>query len=127
MAEAEEILTNLPTPILDSGVLPPLVHRKRSRSRISAILTLIAGIVLMLPVIAWTDKSRNPKIGFILLISALALTTTIHELGHLLAGWMVGFRFSLIHIGPFSSTLEHGKLKARVRREMLALGPRACM
>jgi hypothetical protein len=76
----------------------------------------------MLPVIAWTDKSRNPKIGFFLLISALALTTTIHELGHLLAGWMVGFRFSLIHIGPFSLSLEYGKLKARVRREMLAFG-----
>jgi hypothetical protein len=122
MLEAEETLTNLPTPILASGVLPPLVLRKRSKSRIRAALSSIAGIVLVLPVIAWTDKSRDPKIGFILLISALTLTTTIHELGHLFAGWMVGFRFSLINIGPFSLSLEHGKLKAHIRREMLALG-----
>lgn len=122
MLEAEETLTNLPTPILDSGVLPPLVLRNRSKSRIRAALSSIAGIVLVLPVIAWTDKSRDPKIGFILLISALTLTTTIHELGHLFAGWMVGFRFSLINIGPFSLSLENGKLKAHIRREMLALG-----
>jgi hypothetical protein len=120
MPEAEETPTNLPTPILDSGALP--VRQRRRTGNIRAILTLIAGIVLMLPVIAWTDKSRDPKTGFILLVSALTLTTIVHELGHLFAGWMVGFRFSAIHIGPFSLSLEHGKLKARIRREMLALG-----
>jgi hypothetical protein len=103
-------------------VLPPVARRRGRRSSIRGILALIAGIVLMLPVIAWTDKSRNPKIGFILLISALTLTIIVHELGHLFAGWMVGFRFSVIHIGPSSLSLEHGKLKARVRREILALG-----
>ena len=122
MPEAEETPTNLPTPILDSGALPLPVRQRRRTGNIRAILTLIAGIVLMLPVIAWTDKSRDPKTGFILLVSALTLATIVHELGHLFAGWMVGFRFSAIHIGPFSLSLEHGKLKARIRREMLALG-----
>ncbi len=83
---------------------------------------MISGIVLLLPVIAWTDRSRNPETGFILLVSALTLTTIVHELGHLFAGWIVGFRFSAIHIGPFSLSIEHGKLKTRLRREMLALG-----
>lgn len=122
MPKAEEIPTDLSTPILDSGVLPPMVRRKRARSRVRGILTLIAGIVVTVPVVAWTDKSKNPKVGFILLVSALALTITVHELGHLLAGWMVGFRFSQFHIGPFSLGFEHGRLKVRVRREMLALG-----
>jgi hypothetical protein len=122
MPEAEETPTNLPTPILDSGALPLPVRQRRRTGNIRAILTLIAGIVLMLPVIAWTDKSRDPKTGFILLVSALILTTIVHELGHLFAGWMVGFRFSAIHIGPCSLSWEHGKLKARIRREMLALG-----
>jgi hypothetical protein len=122
MPEAEETPTNLPTPILDSGALPLPVRQKRRTGNIKAILTLIAGIVLLLPVIAWTDKSRDPKTGFILLISTLALTTIVHELGHLFAGLMVGFRFNAIHIGPFSLRLEHGKLKARIRREMLSFG-----
>jgi len=60
--------------------------------------------------------------GFILLVSALALTIPIHELGHLFAGWMAGFRFSVIHIGPFSLSLEHGRLRSRVSREMLVDG-----
>jgi hypothetical protein len=47
---------------------------------------------------------------------------TVHECGHLLAGWALGFRFSLVSIGPFSLWLEHGMLKVRVRREMSALG-----
>jgi len=122
MPEAEETPTNLPTPILDSGALPLPVRQKRRTGNIRAILTLLAGIVLLLPVIAWTDKSRDPKTGFILVVSALTLTTIVHELGHLFAGWMVGFRFSAIHIGPFSLSLEHGKLKAGIRREMLAFG-----
>ncbi|HLM81596.1 MAG TPA: hypothetical protein VK302_13330 [Terriglobales bacterium] len=91
-------------------------------STIMAILVLIAGIALLLPVIAFVDKSRNPKVGCVLLISALALTVPIHELGYLIAGWMAGFRFSVIHIGPFSLTLEHGRFKARMTREMIADG-----
>jgi hypothetical protein len=120
--QSEETPANSPTPILDSGVLPPLVRRKRAGGSIKGIIVLISGIVLMLPVIAFVDKSRNPRLGFILLVSALALTIPIHELGHLFAGWMEGFRFSVIHIGPFSLSLEHGRLRARVSREMLADG-----
>jgi hypothetical protein len=100
MPAAEETIANLATPILDSGVLPPIAHRRRKAGNIRAILTLIAVIILLLPVIAWTDKNRNPKVGFILAVSALTLTTIVHELGHLFAGWMVGFRFSVIHLGP---------------------------
>ncbi|MGH9641814.1 MAG: hypothetical protein ACRD3Q_05265, partial [Terriglobales bacterium] len=67
----------------------------------SSVVGLLFGIFLTLPILAWTDKSRKPAIGFVLLISALALTIAVHELGHLLAGWAVGFRFKLINLGPF--------------------------
>jgi hypothetical protein len=122
MPESEETPTSSLTPILDSGVLPPVVRRKRARAGIRAIPGFIVGFVLMLAVSARADKSRDPIVGLILLVSAILLTITIHELGHLLAGWMVGFRFSLVHVGPFSLIVEHGKLKARIRREMLASG-----
>jgi len=121
MPETDAMPTDLSTPILDSGVLPPRIQRKRSRSQTKAILVLVAAVVVMLPVIAWVDKSRDPKTGFFLLVSALAAVVIIHEVGHLLAGWTVGFRFGLLHIGPLSLNLEHGKLKVRVRREMLAM------
>lgn len=117
----EVIPTSFSTPILNSGVLPPL-HRKKAPSTVRGLLTILAGIIVLLPVIAWTDKSKNPRIAFILCISALVLTITIHELGHLFAGWMVGFRFRAIHVGPFSLSLEHGKPKVRLYREMLASG-----
>jgi hypothetical protein len=122
MPESEETPTSSLTPILDSGVLPPVVRRKMARAGIRAIPGFIVGFVLMLAVSARADKSRDPIIGLILLVSALLLTITIHELGHLLAGWMVAFRFSLVDVGPFSLIVEHGKLKARIRREMLASG-----
>src|SRR5260370_33764330 len=122
MPESEETTTSCLTPILDSGVLPPVVRRKRARGGIRAMPGLIVGFVLMLAVSARADKSRDPIIGLIMLVSVLLLTITVHELGHLLAGWMVGFRFSLVHVGPFSLIVERGKLKVRIRREMLASG-----
>lgn len=117
----EEIQTEVPTPILDSGVLPPL-DRKKAPSRIRSLLTLFAGIVALLPVIAWTDKTKNPKSGFVLFIFALVLTITVHELGHLLAGWAVGFRFADIRVGPFSLRLEHGRPRIAFYRETFGSG-----
>jgi hypothetical protein len=46
----------------------------------------------------------------------------LHELGHLVAGWLVEFRFTLVSLGPFFLTMEHGRLRFGFRREMLALG-----
>lgn len=40
----------------------------------------------------------------------LFLTTLIHELGHLLAGKLVGFRFQLLIIGPLGLSRQLGKL-----------------
>jgi hypothetical protein len=42
---------------------------------------------------------------------SLFLTTTIHELGHLLAGKLVGLRFHLLIIGPLRLSRESGRLR----------------
>jgi hypothetical protein len=51
----------------------------------------------------------------------LVLATTVHEVGHLLAGWVVGFRFSHIQVGPLTLRIGQGRLRVRFR-EMSALG-----
>ena len=67
---------------------------------------------------------RNPAADFTFLfwILTFVLTIAVHELGHLLAGWFVGFRFSFISIGPLSLKVEYGRLRLRLRRGMPAAG-----
>lgn len=122
MAVSTNSSTGSFTPILDSGVLPP-ASRSKEPSRIKSILALIGGLIVILPVVAWTDKNKRPGTAFLLVVAAIALTVVVHELGHLFAGWVVGLQFHAIHIGPFSLSSEHGKLRMRARREMLAAGP----
>ena len=66
--------------------------------------------------------SSNTAIGILLFIGALSLAVLIHELGHLTAGWLLGFRFSRISVGPFALHLEHGKMRVSFLRELTALG-----
>jgi Zn-dependent protease len=54
--------------------------------------------------------------------ACLALAVIAHEIGHLLAGWMVGFRFSSITIGPIALRVEYGRLRAGFRRVLPAGG-----
>jgi hypothetical protein len=66
--------------------------------------------------------SSSIAIGILLLIAALGIAILIHELGHLTAGWFLGFQFSRISVGPFALHLEHGRLKLSFLRELTALG-----
>ena len=123
MQDVERTAANSPTPILDSGVLPPRVRRTTLRGVfVGFIPGLVGGYVLISVVGRQADKSLDPGLGALLFLFAVGLTITIHELGHLVAGWAVGFRFTFISIGPFSLSVEHGKLRVRIRREMPALG-----
>ena len=47
--------------------------------------------------------------------AAVLLAIVVHESGHLLAGWSVGFRFKVVSIGPFCLKIEHGRLKVQAR------------
>jgi len=40
----------------------------------------------------------NPAVEVLLFMAILTLAVTIHELGHVFAGWLLGFRFSLISV-----------------------------
>ncbi len=57
----------------------------------------------------------------ILLLSFL-LAVAVHEIGHLLTGWVVGFRFNSIQIGPLFVEDDYGMLRARFSFDMMALG-----
>jgi hypothetical protein len=112
------------TPILDSTVLP----KKRRKNSFGAMaFGLLVGILFSGALIVATTRAQaahSPAIHFMITpyFLALLLVVVVHELGHLLAGWMVGFRFNSITIGPISIYLEYGRLKVRVRRSLPAGG-----
>lgn len=105
------------TPILDSGVLPR-AHKKSAGGFIIGILVLVGSCLVLQPTLAWTDKSHDPMTSFALVVTALALTVIVHELGHVIAGWLVGFRFRMINLGPLSLGREHGRLRMGWRQGM---------
>jgi hypothetical protein len=124
MPETNEVATNMagssPTPILDSGILPTPVGRKKSGGLVG-FLTGIAS-VFVLVVVGKQATGLSPGMGLLSLFSAVALAVTVHEVGHLLAGRAVGFRFNSAQIGLVSLGVEHGRLRVRFHREITALG-----
>lgn len=57
-----------------------------------------------------------------LYLPILMLTVVLHELGHVVAGVMVGFHFSSLAIGPFSIGLQYGRVKFQIKAQTGALG-----
>lgn len=105
------------TPILDSGVLP---FQARQDPTVMTILGAVGfSIVILVPYLVGGSSNTNP---FPLLYAALFFAVLIHELGHLTAGWYVGFRFRCIAIWRFAISLERGTLKLRFLRELIASG-----
>lgn len=115
--EVDKSAAGSTTPILDSGVLPP----RHQGVRLSVLASgLVIGVFLMemLAVLGGIWHENWPAI-FVLL---LALAIAVHELGHLLAGWVVGFHLTSIQVGPLLLESEYGVLRARVCFDMMALG-----
>lgn len=112
------------TPILDSGLRPKGVKRKRLGNTLFGLVLglLFAGVLIQSSNSA--RDARNPIADFAVFFYflAIALVVTVHELGHLTAGWLVGFRFSFIAVGPLSLKLEYGRLKLHFRSSMPAAG-----
>jgi hypothetical protein len=107
------------TPILDSGVLPPPRPKKRA---LGVIVGFGIGILFAVVVDKFISTASQPNLTLLSYCASFVLAVTIHELGHLTAGWLVGFHFSHISVGPFSVGLEYGRLKIKVRRDLGALG-----
>lgn len=92
---------------------------------------MLIGIVLAIPfavvlisVVNQTRRFNEQAANFVLVayLACFALSIIAHEIGHLLAGWMVGFRFSSITIGPIALQVEYGRLRAGIRRSLPAAG-----
>jgi hypothetical protein len=97
-----------PTPILDLEQSPPEPSSARRRRLIALILGLVLGGLLIL-----TDQGRLhgwpwPACNGLLLIPALYVGIAVHELGHLVAGWLVGLEAGGISVGPLVFT-QSGK------------------
>jgi hypothetical protein len=104
------------TPILDSAVW---AKRTGGRKLVSTLLGIAAGIPLGFTLTRMGKAyPGNPTANFDaqFYLAALALVVIVHEAGHLGAGYIVGFRFSHISIGPFSLANQHGRLKVNIRR-----------
>ena len=107
------------TPILDSGVLPPVRRTKRA---VGVILGFFIGIAFAVVINSVGNLGPHPGLAMLFYFTILGLVVTVHELGHLGAGWIVGFHFSHISIGPFTLKIEYGKLNVQLRRDLGALG-----
>ena len=122
MSEAEQLAISL-TPILDSGTLPPRTRRKLSIGTVAGFVgAVLVGLNIVKVVGEQASQSTDTADGILIFFVALTLAVLIHELGHLSAGWLLGFRFGLISVGPVSLQIEHGKLKLSFLRDMAALG-----
>jgi hypothetical protein len=122
MSEGQHSLVTQ-TPILDSGVLPPRTRRKIT---IGTVAGFFGGVLVGLDIVKVVGEqasgSSNIALGILLFFAAFSLAILIHEFSHLTAGWLLGFRFSQISVGPIQICLQHGKLKINFLRELTALG-----
>jgi len=59
-----------------------------------------------------------PAVFLLLVIVAIG----IHELGHLITGWAVGFSFNSIQIGPFVLENSYSVLRAHISTDIMFLG-----
>lgn len=114
---AVESTTADTTPILDSGVLPAR-HRGGIPKALAAGLVIGVALMEALTMLGGMWRENWPAIFLILLVLAIA----IHEFGHLIAGWAVGFCFDSIHVGPFSLENWYGVLRARISTDITFLG-----
>jgi hypothetical protein len=122
MSCGENIYRVSTTPILDSGVLPvPVRHANGWTILAAATIGFLSVFVLMI-IGVQAKPNVSLFLSYLLTIAAVFLAITVHELGHLFAGWAVGFRFSFISVGPFSLHLEHGALRVRFGSKGPALG-----
>ncbi len=110
------------TPILDSGLLPARVRRKTIAGVVVGLVFGLTTGVVLAKVGEQAYKGLSGDFEILIFVIVITLAITVHELGHLLAGWTLGFSFSSVSIGPLSLSLEHGALKIRFRRDMPALG-----
>jgi hypothetical protein len=99
---------NSATPILDLLKPLPKPHAERFTGRFAfPFLTVVAFVI-------FTGNLSFLMVLFgFLLINFLVIT--VHEFGHLIAGWFVGLPFVGVTIGPFVTKFRSGKWELKLR------------
>ncbi len=108
------------TPILDMSA--PLPKAGRNPVRTAFLVVEIAFLPL---IIAATQTSADPYSLFtvpLFLLVAVVLAVAVHEFGHVLAGWIVGFRCAAIAIGPVCFDLRTRNFQKRSNQGMPTSG-----
>ncbi|MBN1967199.1 MAG: M50 family metallopeptidase [Anaerolineae bacterium] len=104
-------------------------HFRRIALAPPAVLgTAVTGLAL-LTALAPGRSLGQYTLGSVLvaLIGAL-LVVAIHEIGHALAGWLVGFRFAVLLIGPvWIDPAADGRLRVRPNTAWWLLGMAVCV
>lgn len=102
--------------------MPPRARQTKFSGVITGFLGGLVPGFLLIVVGQQANSHLSPGLDVISFLLVLVLAVIVHELAHLLAGWLMGFRFSWLQVGPLSLRIEHGVLKTRFRLEMTALG-----
>ncbi len=135
--------TKSPTPILDLETpLPEILDWNRLSWRQAALIVVIpaVAVILLVPAfLALNDNNpsaakifkyigtkfdvffkgagtENPLLFFLFSFLTLLLIVLIHELGHIAAGFAVGFHFKTIRIGPLTLVKSPKGLKITLQR-----------
>jgi hypothetical protein len=94
------------TPILDLEKPFPEALEKRVTGRVAAPFLATVGAIVM------TENYAALAIPFGIVLMGF-LSTLVHELGHLLAGWSAGLKFDAVTMGPFA--IRRSRTGVRVR------------
>jgi hypothetical protein len=107
------------SPILDSGVLPP---RRRKGKILGFCVGFLLGILFFVVVARASTTQSQANVAAFSYFVVLGLAVMTHEVGHLAAGWGVGFHFNSISLGPVVFGFEYGRMRVRVRQGTGTLG-----
>jgi hypothetical protein len=130
------------TPILDCLQPLPAVKsvfggRNLSKKEIVGVFLLLFGMVAFVALgmnfsptlyrilddpwgaLTQTNTPTGGPIVLFILFSAFYLAIAIHELGHLCAGWIAGFEFNTISVGPLLLFRAGKRPKIRLQRSFL--------
>ena len=90
----------------------------------SGALPAVAIASLVGPSLRLLTSDRRFLLGLIaVFIFAPCVALFVHELGHVLAGWLVGFRFQLFVIGPLRLERgDSGSVRLRLNRDPALFG-----
>lgn len=73
-------------------------------------------LLLRLRLAADNSIFQNGWLFLLVVSSLLMLTALVHELGHLLAGYLVRFHFQVLVVGPVRVSRDNGRLRLHLQR-----------